>query len=182
MTAAQIQLNGDVETKAPANGFSFESSKDGKDEWLTPPEIIKGLGDFDLDPCSPVQRPWPTAARHYTVHDNGLKKPWVGRVWLNPPYGREAIRWMRRLAEHGNGVALILARTETRMFFETIWERADALFFFRGRLTFYHLDGMLSLNCVGAPSCLVAYGSENVQSIRESQLQGKLILLNQDRT
>lgn len=29
-----------------------------KDEWLTPPGIIKSLGEFDLDPCAPVKRPW----------------------------------------------------------------------------------------------------------------------------
>jgi hypothetical protein len=29
----------------------------GTDEWLTPPEIMARLGEFDLDPCSPVNRP-----------------------------------------------------------------------------------------------------------------------------
>jgi hypothetical protein len=75
----------------------------GKDEWLTPPEIVRALGPFDLDPCAPIVRPWDTAAQHYTIQDNGLNQPWAGRVWLNPPYGREAIHWMARLAEHGNG-------------------------------------------------------------------------------
>lgn len=59
----------------------------GKDEWLTPPEIIKALGQFDLDPCAPVVRPWDTAERHYSIKDNGLMLPWSGRVWCNPPYG-----------------------------------------------------------------------------------------------
>ena len=36
---------------------SFDRSKTGKDEWLTPLEIIRALGEFDLDPCSPVRRP-----------------------------------------------------------------------------------------------------------------------------
>ena len=38
-----------------------------KDEWLTPPEIIQALGHFDLDPCSPIDRPWPTAKVRQTV-------------------------------------------------------------------------------------------------------------------
>ena len=38
-----------------------------KDEWLTPPEIINSLGTFDLDPCSPINRPWKTAKKHYTI-------------------------------------------------------------------------------------------------------------------
>jgi hypothetical protein len=47
---------------------SFEGKTEtGKDEWLTPPEIIKSLGEFDLDPCSPINRPWDTAKNHYTI-------------------------------------------------------------------------------------------------------------------
>ena len=171
-------LDGTERPETSARGFGvFESTKDGKDEWLTPPEIIKALGDFDLDPSSPVKRPWPTAARHYTVHDNGLMKPWSGRVWMNPPYGKECIRFMRRLADHGTGIALICARTETAMFFETVWNKADAIFFFKGRLTFHHVTGKPSDNCIGAPSCLVAYGANNVAAIRQSKLEGKLLTL-----
>ena len=39
---------------------AFERSAGGKDEWLTPPEIIKALGTFDLDPCASTTRSWPT--------------------------------------------------------------------------------------------------------------------------
>ena len=53
-----------------------------KDEWLTPPEILHALGEFDLDPCAPVVRPWEMATAHYTINDNGLLQPWRGRVWL----------------------------------------------------------------------------------------------------
>lgn len=76
---------------------SHQSARMLKDEWLTPPDIIKGLGSFDLDPCSPVNRPWDTADRHYTIEDDGLMQPWSGRVWLNPPYGREATAWLDKL-------------------------------------------------------------------------------------
>ena len=89
---------------------AFERTETGKDEWLTPPEIIHALGCFDLDPCAPVVRPWPTATRHYTIEDNGLVQPWDGRIWCNPPYGTETGRWLARMAEHGNGIALIFAR------------------------------------------------------------------------
>lgn len=177
----QHLLDGTEEKITSAGGFGvFESTKDGKDEWLTPPEIITSLGAFDLDPASPVNRPWPTAKQHYTAYDNGLIKPWLGRVWLNPPYGKECVRFMRRLADHGNGIALICARTETEMFFDTVWNRATAIFFFKGRLTFYHVTGKLSRNCIGAPSCLVAYGTHNVRAIAESGLEGKLLHLTPD--
>ena len=69
-----------------------------KDEWLTPPAIIQALGEFDLDPCAPsdARRPWDTAQRHFCVEQNGLAQEWNGRVWLNPPYGLEAARWLER--------------------------------------------------------------------------------------
>lgn len=57
-------------------GLSAHQKNGGHDEWLTPPEILRALGEFDLDPCAPVVRPWETAARHYTVADDGLALPW----------------------------------------------------------------------------------------------------------
>ena len=51
---------------------SHQSANMKTDEWLTPPEIIKALGPFDLDPCSPINRPWDTARKHYTIENNGL--------------------------------------------------------------------------------------------------------------
>lgn len=43
-----------------SKAWSYHRQPDGKDEWLTPPAIIKALGEFDLDPCAPVgwQTPW----------------------------------------------------------------------------------------------------------------------------
>lgn len=121
-------------------GFAHDRDLDnGKEEWLTPPDIIKALGDFELDPCAstPETRPWDTARLHYCYRDNGLIKPWKGRVWLNPPYGTETGKWMARAAAHGNVTALIFARTETAQFFESIWPKAKAVAFLKGRLSFY---------------------------------------------
>ena len=151
-----------------------------KDEWLTPPEIIKALGAFTLDPCAPINRPWSTAADHYTIEDNGLMRQWYGRIWLNPPYGLEAARWLDRLAQHGNGIALIFARTETRMFFDHVWPLADAVFFFEGRLHFHHVDGTRAAANAGAPSCLVAYGSANrcaISDAKDRGMKGMLVCL-----
>jgi hypothetical protein len=147
----------------------------GKDEWLTPPHILAALGPFDLDPCSPIARPWPTAANHYTIEDDGLTKPWAGRVWLNPPYGQEAKRWLARLADHGDGVALIFARTETEMFVEHVWNRADALLFLFGRLHFHHVNGSRAAANSGAPSVLIAYGSRNVHALGKCSLPGAFL-------
>ncbi|ASV44390.1 hypothetical protein PBI_SCTP2_375 [Salicola phage SCTP-2] len=118
------------------------------------------------------------AKNHYGLPEkDGLVEPWFGRVWCNPPYGRDTIKWMNKLCEHGNGIALIFARTETSMFFDTVWDKADAVFFFRGRLYFRDIFGNKAKANAGAPSCLVAYGNNNVLSLEKSNLDGKLILL-----
>lgn len=142
----------------------------GKDEWLTPPGIVRALGDFDLDPCSPIVRPWATAANHFHINDDGLSQPWTGRVWCNPPFGREAVKWLRRMGKHGNGIALIPARTETAMFYETVWGMADAVLFIKGRPHFHHVDGSRASFNSGAPICLVAYGAANVAALESSGL------------
>lgn len=145
------------------------------DEWLTPPEIVKALGPFDLDPCSPVHRPWDTARVHYSTRDNGLAQKWAGRVWLNPPYGPHTKDWMEKLAEHGDGIALVFARTETEAFFSHGWKRADALLFLRGRLHFHYVDGTRAAHNGGAPSVLLAFGKQNVEALRTCGLAGAFV-------
>lgn len=156
---------------------SHQSQKMLKDEWLTPPEIIKALGEFDLDPCSPIDRPWNTAKKHHTFLDNGLMQNWEGRVWMNPPYGKDTLYWLNKLSGHGNGIALIFARTETSTFFSEVWNKADSILFIKGRLTFYNVDGTPADHNGGAPSCLVAYGKNNTDAILKSKIKGKLIHL-----
>src|SRR5262245_11281011 len=91
------------DTAAPVTGMgSHQFALMGKVAWLTPPYVLQPRGKFDLDPCAPIARPWPTAERHYTILDNGLALPWEGRVWCNPPYGAEAGDWLARCADHGN--------------------------------------------------------------------------------
>jgi hypothetical protein len=142
---------------------------------MTPPALLEALGPFDLDPCSPVNRPWDTAATHYTVEDDGLTQPWEGRVWLNPPYGRDIGAWLRKLAEHGTGTALIFARTETKWFHENVWPYARALFFFDRRLHFYRPDGTQAKGNAGAPSVLVAYGDKDALKLATAPLSGTFV-------
>lgn len=158
----------------------FNTNTNNHDEWLTPPHIIKALGPFDLDPCAPVKRPWEMARHHYTVADDGLAKPWEGRVWCNPPYGRETFRWLDKLARHKMGLALIFARTETIGFHETIWRRAHSVFFFQGRLKFHFVTGEQG-GPANAPSCLVSYSQDDTSAISFAQalcaVRGRLVVL-----
>lgn len=149
--------------------------------WLTPPEIIAALGgpeSFDLDPCTLTRSPIPTARRVYSLAlTDGLRAPWFGRVWLNPPYGSEAASWLERLGDHGRGTALVFARTETEAFHRQVWERATGLHFLEGRLHFHHRDGRRADANAGAPSVLVAYGADDLERLDASGLPGQLVPL-----
>lgn len=142
---------------------------------LTPPAIKLPLGEFDLDPCAAPN--WPTATEMWMPPRDGLAHPWTGRVWLNPPYGRETGKWLAKLAAHGNGIALVFARTETRMFADYVWSRAQGLLFLQGRPHFHLPDGTRAKGNSGGPLVLIAYGWRNVAALRDSALPGKVVEL-----
>jgi hypothetical protein len=156
---------------------SHQSARMISDTWLTPPRIISALGPFDLDPCAaPEPRPWPTAGRHIALPDDGLAADWdAGRIWLNPPYSREAVKWIRKLAMHGRGTALVFARTETAWFAETVWGMATAARFLHGRVYFHRADGKRAVANSGAPSVLVAYGEHDAVRLRDCDLDGTFV-------
>lgn len=143
------------------------------DEWYTPPYIIEALGQFELDPCAPVNRLYDTALEHYTVLDDGLLKDWGNRrVWLNPPYSRPAIgRFLKRMASNNNGIALLFNRLDTDLFQDIIFQYASGIFFIRGRIYFIDPTGKPG----GRPNCgsvLVSFGEENAEILRTCNLKG----------
>jgi len=165
---------------------NFNTNTENEEEWLTPPELVAALGPFDLDPCAQpkCRRVFDTAKIHYSreEHGDGLTLPWDGRVWLNPPYGRETFKWLKKLSEHKSGIALIFARTETKGFHAEIWDKAHSIFFFEGRLKFGRKDGTFK-DVANAPSCLVAYSKIDSVKIHlasiAGNITGKLIYCNQ---
>ena len=164
--------------------FHYNQPKKGKsNEWLTPPELLKYLGKFDLDPCASVNQPWKTAKRHYTIKDDGLKMPWRGRVWCNPPYGDQVAFWAEKMGKHRNGLLLVFGRIETRHFF-SIWKSADAVFVLPGRLSFHYPNGKVSRGRPAA-SIIAAYGKNNVKVLKTCGLEGallqKIIVIKGDR-
>jgi hypothetical protein len=99
------------------------------EEWYTPTEIIgvarRALGGIDLDPASCVLAQQTVgAASYFTRDDDGLTRPWHGRVWLNPPFGRPIASWTQKLrTEYVAGrvtqaIALVPARVDTRWYRE----------------------------------------------------------------
>ena len=149
------------------------------DEWITPREIMDALGRFDLDPCAPIKRPWDTATHHYTILDDGLSRPWVGRVWLNPPFNRyERGKWMQRMAEHGNGIMLIPAACETESFQKWVFPSCSGLLMLNHRPHFHFVDGKRARANSGCTICLVAYGKENFRVLKQSGMGVPLVVPN----
>lgn len=168
-----------VGMSAEGRTLHLPATRKETERWLTPMWVIDAIGDFDLDPCGAPA--WQTAREVWTPEAgrDGLAEEWRGRVWLNPPYGREAVKWLARLADHGDGVALIFARTDTVAFHEQVWGRADAVLFLRGRLTFLKPDGSAPIANSGAPSCLVAYGEGATRLLRHADLDGRYVDLQE---
>jgi len=149
------------------------------DEWYTPPEIIRSLGEFDLDPCTSIEayNINHSAKNYYTVEDNGLSKDWFGRVWINPPYSYPLIKeFMVKMAKHGHGMALIFSKVESKWLQDTVLECATAVKFLYNRIKFIKSDGSIG----GQPrngSMLIAYGESDADILSRNELKGKFIRL-----
>lgn len=159
------------------NKFYGIDKENTTDVWLTPLEYFQCLGKFDLDPCCPKDLPWKTADKIYSLENNedGLILPWNGRVWLNPPYSNW-VPFLEKLKNHKNGIALIFARTETRGFFDHVWNSASSILFLKRRVKFVKAD-LSKGGSSTAPSVLIAYGENNTLALQNSGLEGKLIIL-----
>jgi phage N-6-adenine-methyltransferase len=94
----------------------------GDKGWETPPELFRDLDEefaFDLDPCCVPETA--KCPRYFTPEDDGLSRAWAGMVYMNPPYGREILAWVRKAHEEAISgravvVALLPARTDTGWF------------------------------------------------------------------
>lgn len=142
--------------------------------WLTPSWIVESLGEFDLDPCGAPNHDLAKQTFIPERNEDGLKLPWHGRVWVNPPYGREAVPFMQKIAEHGDGILFVFARTDTRAFHEYVFGMADAALFLRGRVRFLKDDDSKTKDA-NAPSVLVAYGDKNVKALESCGIDGKFV-------
>jgi phage N-6-adenine-methyltransferase len=106
------------------------------------------LGAFDLDPASSEQAQRKVGAgKFYSIADDGLKQPWSGRVWMNPPYAQPAIsHFIEKLASSVEAGEVTEAIALTHNYTDTQWfHRAagacDAICFTRGRIGFLSPEG-----------------------------------------
>lgn len=105
------------------NAVMFSSNKD---LWETPQEFFNKLDaefHFDLDVCAIPSNA--KCQRYYTPEDDGLSQPWEGRVWCNPPYGRQISKWVQKAAQSAAEGAIVVmllpARTDTKWFHNYIF-------------------------------------------------------------
>lgn len=151
------------------NSKNYNVLTKGEETYLTPPEIIRALESqdfrFHLDPACPPNMPWRTAENMLTKAEDGLAAEWNGHVWLNPPYGTETQKWMQKMAEHNDGIALVFNRTDTAWFHEAVFEKAQAMLLLKGRIRFYNADGTQTAQSAPAPSVLIAYGTPSVHAL-----------------
>ena len=111
-------------------------------EWATPQDLFDRLDaefHFNLDPCATPEN---AKCRYYfTKKEDGLQQSWRGfRVFCNPPYGREIVKWVRKAyfmnRLFGTLVVMLLpARTDTKWFHDYVYGRAE-LRFIKGRVRF----------------------------------------------
>ena len=145
-----------------------------RDDWMTPKGIVDSLGVFDLDPCASSLDPTRLATAGFTEAMDGLTQVWHGRVWLNPPYGDATREWIKKLARHPNGIALIPPRVGSKWFHKEVLETCDAVLFLKGRIAFIDPSTMKPVKGNNVDSILVAFGAGNVQALKNCGLQGKL--------
>lgn len=116
--------------------FSSESV-----EWSTPQDVFDKLNEefhFTLDAAATPENA--KCERYYTKAEDGLKMPWGGCVWCNPPYGRTIGLWVKKAYESATKagcvvVMLLPARTDTKWFHSYILHRSE-IRFISGRLKF----------------------------------------------
>lgn len=107
--------------------------------WATPRKFFDELNDefkFTLDPCCTEENK--KCEKFFTEQDDGLSKNWDNEiVFMNPPYGRDIGKWIKKASEARGGVVVCLlpARTDTRYFHDYIYNKSE-IRFIKGRLKF----------------------------------------------
>jgi phage N-6-adenine-methyltransferase len=108
-------------------------------EWSTPKDFFDAINQefhFTLDVCATKENA--KLPLFYTKEQNALKQVWRGRCWMNPPYGREIGKWIRKAYISSLSGTLVVCLVPART--DTIWWHKycmrGEIRFIRGRLKF----------------------------------------------
>lgn len=149
------------------------------DEWYTPAWIFDAIDvKFDLDPCAAptiYNAPASRWASRQVLGSGGLEAVWSGSVWLNPPYGgRNGIwPWLRKLAEHGDGIAIVPNRTGSD-WWQDAANHAMAFLFIRGKVKFIRPDGSEGKS-PGYGNVLMSFGDEMTKALEDAKICGLFV-------
>lgn len=124
--------------------------------WETPKELFKRLDKefhFTTDVCAIEENA--KCENYFSSVDDGLQQDWKGICWMNPPYGKEILKWMQKAYESScTGavvVCLVPSRTDTK-WWHLYAMRASEIRFIRGRLKFGN-----SKNSAPFPSAVLVF-------------------------
>ena len=142
-------------------------------EWGTPIDLFNKLNQkfrFTLDPCATKESA--KCSKFYTKEDDGLSKDWSGEtVFVNPPYGNELSKWVKKCyEEHLKGATVIMlipARTDTIYQHEYIFSTARGVVYMKGRVRFVPLGQDITLAPAPFPSELVIFSKRLTKDQKE---------------
>jgi hypothetical protein len=150
-------------------GFTHEPPAGGPVDWYTPPEIFEKLNiQFDLDVAYPKDKILDWIPTKGFITERSLQSEWHGRVWMNPPYDRHIHLWLEKLSNHGNGIALIWARTDVA-WFHTYAPLDTYILFTKNRISFINQE-MKRMERPAIGSLFLAFGQECAEALMKSNL------------
>jgi phage N-6-adenine-methyltransferase len=131
------------------------------DLWATPQSFFdkyNSIYNFTLDVCATKDNA--KCKDYFTEEQNGLEQNWTGICWMNPPYGREISKWMKKAYESSLQGATVVCLVPSRT--DTNWWHTYAIHgkieFIKGRLKFGD-----SKNSAPFPSAVVIFKGENYE-------------------
>lgn len=142
------------------------------DEWYTPAYIFEALGEqFDLDVASPPRGPLHVPAPLW-YSSGSLESPWIGFVWMNPPFGHQSTkrRWLRKFFDHGDGIALLPDRTSAP-WWQEFAPLASAVLFVSPKVKFIRPDGTVGEQ-PGTGTTLLAAGERGHAALLRARSLG----------
>lgn len=157
--------------------------------WNTPPKIVLAVKNFfgriDLDPCSNEHS---MVGAHISFGPpHGLTQDWFGRVFCNPPYGRNPedktslLNWVNKAAEtyfrrKNEIIMLIPVATNTRHFYR-IFDSAECICFLKDSRLKFWIEGREDKKGVPMACCLVYFGNNREKFAQNFKELGRVVFL-----